>query len=166
MVKLHGERNIAATAQIIASIAMKQQRQVDQLVAKYQDFVTTPSRVPLHYQVKHLIEVLLGAQWPCVSTFYLGECGEQVTNPRIDQKGPHRPSDLRYGSPIVLVQRKDGSWQLFVDYKGVNEITIRNRYLIQWIEGLLDQLRGAKFFNKVHGTTSSNRVGRCVADDL
>jgi hypothetical protein len=49
----------------------------------------------------------------------------------------------------VLVQKKDGTWRLCIDYQALNKINVRNRYLIPRINDLLDQLTGAKYFSKI-----------------
>jgi hypothetical protein len=49
----------------------------------------------------------------------------------------------------VLVQKKDGTWRLCIDYQALNKITVRNRYPIPRIDDLLDQLMGAKYFSKI-----------------
>jgi hypothetical protein len=49
----------------------------------------------------------------------------------------------------MLVQKKDGTWRLCIDYQALNKITVRNRYLIPRIDDLLDQLMGAKYFSKI-----------------
>jgi hypothetical protein len=52
-----------------------QQNQVDKVVEEYQDIITSPTRVPLHHQVKHSIE--LTPQMPLLKVplywFYLLE---------------------------------------------------------------------------------------------
>jgi hypothetical protein len=50
---------------------------------------------------------------------------------------------------IVLVQKKDKTWRLCIDYRALNKITVRNRYPIPRIDDLLDQLKGENFFNKI-----------------
>eukprot|EP00253_Pinus_taeda_P027308 PITA_27308 len=64
------------------------------------------------------------------------------------QKGHIRLSSSPCGSPIVLVQKKDGTWTL-IDYRALNKITVRNRYLIPQIDDLLDQLKAEKYFSKI-----------------
>jgi len=49
----------------------------------------------------------------------------------------------------MLVQKKDWTWRLCIDYRGLNKIIVRNRYLIPQINDLLDQLKGAKYFSKI-----------------
>jgi hypothetical protein len=46
------------------------------------------------------------------------------------QKGNIRPKSSPCGSLIVLVKNKDEIWWLFIDYKELNKITVRNRYPI------------------------------------
>ena len=65
------------------------------------------------------------------------------------QKGHIKPSSSACGSPIVLVQKKDETWRLYIDYRALNKITVRNRYPIPRIDDLLDQLKGEKFFGKI-----------------
>jgi hypothetical protein len=49
----------------------------------------------------------------------------------------------------VLVQKKDETWRLCIDYRALNKITVRNQYLIPQIDDLLDQLKGDKYFSKI-----------------
>jgi len=39
-----------------------------------------------------------------------------------------RPSASPWGAPILLVKKKDGSSRLFVDYRQLNKLTIKNKY--------------------------------------
>jgi hypothetical protein len=64
-------------------------------------------------------------------------------------KGHIYPSSSPCGSLIVLVQKKDRTWRLCIDYRALNKITVRNRYPIPRIDELLDQITGAKYFSKI-----------------
>jgi hypothetical protein len=49
----------------------------------------------------------------------------------------------------VLVQKKDGTWRLCIDYRALNKIIVRNRYPIPRFDDLLDQIKGVKYFSKI-----------------
>ena len=61
-------------------------------------------------------------------------------------KGFIRRSTSSAGSPILFVKKKDGSLRLCVDYRGLNAITLKNRYPLPLISETLDRLREAKLF--------------------
>ncbi len=48
------------------------------------------------------------------------------------------------GAPILFVKKKDGSLHMCVDYRGLNWLTIKNRYPLPLISGLSNQLNHAK----------------------
>jgi hypothetical protein len=85
-----------------------------------------PYRYPHHHkmEIERLIQDLL-------------KCGVITTS-----KNP-------YACLVVLVRKKDGSFRLCIDYRGLNKITIKNKFLIPFIDELLDRLHGAKYFSKL-----------------
>jgi hypothetical protein len=52
-------------------------------------------------------------------------------------------------APILFVPKKDGGDRLCVDYRGLNKVTIKNRYLLPLISELLNRLGYAKVFTKL-----------------
>ena len=50
---------------------------------------------------------------------------------------------------MLFVKKKDGSMRMCVDYRSLNAITIKNKYLLPCIDDLLDQLQKAKYFSKI-----------------
>ena len=47
------------------------------------------------------------------------------------------------------MEKKDGSLRMVVDYQGLNEVTIKNKYPLPMINDLFDRLQGAKVFSKI-----------------
>jgi hypothetical protein len=60
-----------------------------------------------------------------------------------------RPSSSPWGAPVLFVQKKDGSQRMCVDYRSLNDVTIKNKYPLPRIEDLFDQMRGARIFSKI-----------------
>jgi hypothetical protein len=60
-----------------------------------------------------------------------------------------RYSKFPAGAPIFFVKKKDGSLQMYVDYRGLNKIIVKNRYPLPLISRLFDQLRQAKVYTKI-----------------
>ena len=50
---------------------------------------------------------------------------------------------------MLLVEKKDKSLRMVVDYRALNEVTINNKYPLPMINDLFDQLQGAKVFSKI-----------------
>ena len=50
------------------------------------------------------------------------------------------------GASILLDKKLDGNFRLYVDYKDLNNLTIKNRYLLSLIRESLDWLGQAKRF--------------------
>ena len=65
------------------------------------------------------------------------------------RKGFIDPSASPWGSPVLFVAKKDGTIRLCIDYRSLNEVTIKNKYPLPKIEDLFDQLNGAKVFSKI-----------------
>ncbi|XP_019171221.1 PREDICTED: uncharacterized protein LOC109166787 [Ipomoea nil] len=65
------------------------------------------------------------------------------------EKGYIRPSTSPWGAPVLFVKKKDGSMRLCIDYRELNQATIKNKYPQPRINDLFDQLRGAGVFSKI-----------------
>jgi hypothetical protein len=65
------------------------------------------------------------------------------------EKGLIRPSSFPWGCPSLFVKKKDKSLQMYVDYRPLNAITIKNKYLLPRIDIFFDQLSKANVFSKI-----------------
>ena len=50
---------------------------------------------------------------------------------------------------MLFVKKKDGTLRLCIDYRQLNKLTVKNKYLLPRIDDLFDQLKGASIFSKV-----------------
>ncbi|NAW44950.1 RNA-directed DNA polymerase [Salmonella sp. gx-f4] len=66
----------------------------------------------------------------------------------LTDKGFVRPSFSPWGAPVLFVRKKDGTMRMCIDYRQLNKVTIKNKYLLPRIDDLFDQLKGAKVFSK------------------
>ena len=46
----------------------------------------------------------------------------------LQQSGFIRPSSSPWGAPVLFVKKKDGRMRMCVDYRALNEVTIKNKY--------------------------------------
>jgi hypothetical protein len=67
----------------------------------------------------------------------------------LQAKGFIHPSSSPWGAPVLFVEKKDGTQWMCVDYRSLNEATIKNKYPLPRIEDLFDQMKGTSVFSKV-----------------
>ena len=65
------------------------------------------------------------------------------------ERGFIRESGSPWGAPVLFVKKKDGTLRLCIDYRGLNNVTIKNKYPLPHIDKLFDQLQGAVVFLKL-----------------
>ena len=51
-----------------------------------------------------------------------------------------QPSVSHWGAPVLFVKKKDGTLRFCIDYRGLNQITVKNKYPLPHIEELFEQL--------------------------
>jgi len=71
--------------------------------------------------------------------------GEQVT--KMLELDVIEPSTSEWASPVVLVPKTDGSTRFCIDYRQLNDRTVRDTYPLPRMDNCLDSLGDAKFFS-------------------
>ena len=141
------------------------QEKLQTLLKAYQDVVPEDAEAKPPYPppraIDHEIETIPGISPPNkpvyrMSPAELEELQRQLTD--LLDRGLIRPSTSPYASPIIFVKKKDGSFRLCVDYRALNNMTVKNRYPLPRIDDLLDRLHGAKYFTKIDMASGYHQV--------
>jgi hypothetical protein len=108
--------------------------------------------MPPERKVEFAIELILGTA-PISKRAYRVSGPELVElKKQIDallEKGYIRPSTSPWAVPVLFVEKKDGTKRMCIDYRALNEVTVKNKYTLLRIEDLFDQLRGTSMFSKI-----------------
>lgn len=73
-------------------------------------------------------------------------------------KGVIRPSSSAASSPILLVSKPNGGIRMCVDYRKLNDLTIKRRHPIPLLSETLSNLAGAKWFTKLDVRAAFNQL--------
>nr|GEY17424.1 reverse transcriptase domain-containing protein [Tanacetum cinerariifolium] len=65
------------------------------------------------------------------------------------EKGFIRLSSSPWGEPVLFMKKKDGPFQMCIDYRELNKLTVKNRYPLPRINNLFDQLHGSRVYFKI-----------------
>jgi hypothetical protein len=108
--------------------------------------------MPPDREVEFVIDLLPGtapiSKWPYrMSVEELKELKKQLTE--LQEAGYIRPSSSPWGASVLFVQKKDGSQRMCVDYRSLNDVTMKYKYPLSHVEDLFDQMRGARVLSKI-----------------
>ena len=108
-------------------------------------FETTKGLPPIHDH-DHAIHLIIGSLRPnirpCRSPYVQKSKIECMIAEMFKEAVIIQPSQSSFFSPVVLVQKKDGSWCMCLDYRELNKLTIKDKFPIRVIDELLDELHG------------------------
>ncbi|GJS79050.1 putative reverse transcriptase domain-containing protein [Tanacetum coccineum] len=110
------------------------------------------SGIPPTRQVEFQIDLIPGAAPVARAPYRLAssmmkESSDQLKE--LSDKGFIRPSSSPWGSLVLFVKKKDGSFQMCIDYRELNKLTVKNRYLLLRVDDLFDQLQGSSIYSKI-----------------
>jgi hypothetical protein len=87
----------------------------------------------------------------------LSFCYQNLTKENL-KKGYIRPSQLLMASPFFFVSEKDGKLRPCQDYRYLNNWTVKNSYPLPLILGIMDKLKGAKYFTELDVRWGYNNI--------
>ena len=108
--------------------------------------------LPDHGPWDHAIELKEGAQLKFFKVYHTNELQDAELKRYLEANlkiGHIRPSKSPAGYPILFVPKKDGKLRMCVDYRQLNDATVKDRYPLPLISQLRDQLAGAQHFTRL-----------------
>ena len=139
----------------------------DRLPAQYHQYLklfepATAQALPKHRSFDHAIDLEPGAQPPWGPVYALSEVELQALREYLDEMlrtGKIRPSKSPAGAPILFVPKAHGrGLRLCVDYRGLNKVTIKNRYPLPLMGELRDRVQGSRIFSKIDLKSGYNLI--------
>jgi len=128
-----------------------------------------PSGLPPTRGVQHRIDLKPGSRPPPVRPLRHQSPKDADVFQRyvrdLVENGQARESTSPYGAMALIVRKKDGTDRVVVDYRGLNEITVKNKYPLPLMDELFDRVQGAKFFTKLDLRTGFHQI-RVAEEDV
>nr|GEY47253.1 putative reverse transcriptase domain-containing protein [Tanacetum cinerariifolium] len=117
--------------------------------------------LPPTRQVEFQIDLIPGAAPVARAPYRLApskmkELSDQLQE--LSDKGFIRPSSSPWGAPVLFVKKKDGSFRMCIDYRELNKLIVKNRYLLPRIDDLFDQLQGSSIYPKIDIRSDSRGI--------
>jgi len=125
---------------------------LDTLLQSFSDVFSTPQGLPPTRPCDHRIHLLPNTTLVVVCPYHYPQLQKdelELQCATMLQQGVIRPSTSAFSAPVLLVKKHDGSWQFCVDYRALNQQTVKDKFPIPVVEELLDELQGARFFTKL-----------------
>ena len=122
-------------------------------VSDYPDvFLEELPGLPPQREIKFAIDVVPGATLASITLHRMAPVELKELKLQLQElleKGFIRPSVSPWGAPVFFVKKKDGTLRLCIDYKQLNKMTVKNKYMLPRIDDLFDQLKGVSVFSKI-----------------
>ncbi|GBG81453.1 hypothetical protein CBR_g32444 [Chara braunii] len=124
---------------------------IAKLLEEFKDLTESPTGV-VSRPIQHSIEIEPGSRTPRGAVYRMSPRELEELRKQLDElleKGWIRPSSSPFGAPVLFVPKKEGELRMCTDYRGLNEITVKNVEPLPRIDDLLDRVQGCKYFSKI-----------------
>ncbi|GJY98607.1 putative reverse transcriptase domain-containing protein [Tanacetum coccineum] len=108
--------------------------------------------LPPSRQVEFQIDLVPGAAPVARAPYRLAPMELQELSTQLQElsdKGFIRLSSSPWGAPVLFFKKKDGSFQMCINYRELNKLTVKNRYPLLRIDDLFDQFQGSRVYSKI-----------------
>ena len=130
-----------------------QKSRLRSLLEEYSDcFAENPKKPTATPTGTHIIETVQGARPHKAKRYRMSPQQEEETNKQAEEmlsNGIIRPSNSPWAHNVILVRKRDGSTRFVIDYRPINEVTIKDSYPMPNIREIVDKMKGSKYFCKM-----------------
>ncbi|XP_013632769.1 PREDICTED: uncharacterized protein LOC106338300 [Brassica oleracea var. oleracea] len=128
--------------------------EIECLLQEYRDVFQedNPVGLPPIRGIKHQIDFVPGASIPNRPAYMTNPVETKELQKQVNElleKGHIRESLSPCAVHVLLVPKKDGSWHMCVDFRSINNITVKYRHPIPRLDDMLDELHGLCVFSKI-----------------
>jgi hypothetical protein len=138
------------------------------LLSKHQTVFSTPQGLHPSCSVHdHSIPLVPGSLPPNIHPYHYPFAQKNEIEKMVQElltASVIHPSTSPYSSPIVMVLKNEGSWQMSPDFRALNKLTIKDKFPIPVIDDLLNELSGAKLFTKLDLLSGYHQIRMKEAD--
>jgi hypothetical protein len=142
--------------------------EIQSVIQKHQAVFQDPKTLPPTRSYDHAIPLLPDAVPVNARPYHYSPQHKTEIETQVKQlleAGLITHSHSPFASPVLLVKKKDSTWRFCVDYRKLNDLTIKNRFPMPVIEEILDELAGAEYFTKLDMRAGYHQVRMLPEDE-
>ena len=117
--------------------------------------------LPPHRPWDHPIDLQQGKNPPAVRPYSMNHHELRALRQYLDEelsKGFIRVSRSPAAAPVLFVKKPNGDLRFCIDYRGLNAVSIKNRYSLPLVSETLSQLSKAKYYTKLDIISAFNKL--------
>jgi hypothetical protein len=140
---------------------------MEALLHSFEDIFREPHGLPPSRRHDHKIRLLPGTPPVAVRPYRYPQLLKDEIEQQCDamlQQGIIRECTSAFSSLVLLVKKYDGSWRFCVDYRALNDKTVKDKFPIPVVDELLDEVCGVVFFTKLDLRSGYHQVRMYPAD--
>lgn len=141
---------------------------ISDLLDEFADVFAAPKGLPPHRQYDHVVTLVDGVRPANTRPYRYSPVQKDEIEKQVREmldSGVITHSVSPYAAPVLLVKKKDGTWCFCVDYRWLNNSTIKNKFSLPTVDELLDELAGAAYFSKLYLRSGYHQIQMLEANE-